>query len=235
MAAVERLEDTRAGEARTVRTHEIGQRLKELRTGAGETLATLARKSGISAATLSKIENDKVSPTFSNLVRLAEALNIQLNDLIMATPSGDSVSPRARIAVTRASEVNFLRTPNYDMGALCTDILNKRMNVLLNRIHPQKDSPMAMVRHPGEELIFVTKGSVDLHTEHYRPVRLEEGDCAYFDSEMSHYFVSATGEAAEALMIWLPPGDLSQPEILDYVRDIFGADVPGEKAKPAAR
>ena len=211
--------------ARPVRTHELGRRLRELRLAASETLTTLARKSGISAATLSKIENDKVSPTFSNLVRLAEGLGIQLNDLIMSGPASNGTPPRARMAVTRAGDINFLVTPHYDMGALCADILNKRMNVLYNRVHPARTSVLPMVRHPGEELVFVVKGALDVYTEHYRPVRLEEGDCAYFDSEMSHYFASANPEPAEALMVWLPPENLSRPEIRGYVRDIFGPDV----------
>src|SRR3712207_2878451 len=89
----------------TMWTTAIGKRIRDLRTAAGETLATLSQKTGISPSTLSKIENDKVSPTFSNLVRLAGGLRMQLNDLI-ATPT-EATPITGRIAVTRHDDVTF--------------------------------------------------------------------------------------------------------------------------------
>ncbi|WP_188052258.1 helix-turn-helix domain-containing protein [Aureimonas fodinaquatilis] len=211
------------------KVHEIGGRLKDLRVRADITLATLARKSGISAATLSKIENNKVSPTFANLVRLASALEIPLTELIMLQPEAVAAPPPARISVTRGADINFLRTPNYELGALCTEIINKRINPLYNRILSFASDPNdSLVGHPGEEMVFVVKGSLELRTEYYQPITLEVGDCAYYDSAMPHSFTSLSPEPAEALVIWIPPSDLSLDAARNYVQEIFSDSAKGK-------
>ncbi len=58
-----------------------------------------------------------------------------------------------------------------------------------------------MLRHPGEEVDHVLEGEIEIHTEHYAPVRLAQGDCAYFDSTMGHAFIAA-GEK-DALVFWV--------------------------------
>lgn len=214
--------ETQALPTSAQKIHEIGGRLKDLRIASDFTLATLAKKSGISAATLSKIENNKVSPTFANLVRLASALEIPLTELIMVSRQSVVAPPPARISVTRAADINFLRTPNYELGALCNEIINKRINPLYNRVLSfASDRSDSLVGHPGEEMVFVVKGSLELRTEYYQPVRLDAGDCAYYDSAMPHSFTSLSEEPAEALVIWIPPVDLSLDAARNYVQEIF--------------
>jgi uncharacterized cupin superfamily protein len=58
-----------------------------------------------------------------------------------------------------------------------------------------------LLSHPGEELIYVLDGEVEIHMEHYAPVRLGKGDCAYFDSTTGHACVS-TGDH-EATVFWV--------------------------------
>jgi len=39
-------------------------------------------------------------------------------------------------------------------------------------------------QHRGEEFVYVLSGAIEVHTEHYAPFRLEQGESAYFDSSM---------------------------------------------------
>lgn len=48
----------------------IGARVRNIGKQRGETLVSLAQKTGLSLSALSKIENDKMSPTFGNLIRI---------------------------------------------------------------------------------------------------------------------------------------------------------------------
>jgi quercetin dioxygenase-like cupin family protein len=57
--------------------------------------------------------------------------------------------------------------------------------------------------HPGEEYVLVLSGAVELHTEHYAPVRLGAGDSAYFDSLMKHCYVAASEEPPRLISISL--------------------------------
>lgn len=204
----------------------IGQRLRKLRQENGLTLNTIARRSGISISTLSKIENDKVSPTFANLLKLADAFELPLTGLIGGMDATEAPTT-ARIAVTRAEDIVFTRTQTYEMGALCTDLRNKRMSPFLDRVHASAASVGdRLVRHVGEEFVFVLRGVLEIHTEHYNPVRLGPGDSAYFDSQMSHAYRAGTDEPAEMLMIWLGPDGFTAEKGQEVVRRITALDQP---------
>ena len=58
-----------------------------------------------------------------------------------------------------------------------------------------------LMRHSGEELFLVLEGNVELITVHSASVKLEKGDCAYFDSSMVHACIS-TNER-EAIIFWV--------------------------------
>src|SRR2546430_2199471 len=59
-------------------SHRLAQRLRLERDGRGWSLAELADRSGVSKATISKIERAEVSPTAVVLVRLASAFDLTL-------------------------------------------------------------------------------------------------------------------------------------------------------------
>lgn len=207
----------------------IGARLRAFRQDHALTLAMVARRSGISASTLSKIENDKVSPTFANLLKLAEAFEVPLSRLIGDTENRPPQST-ARIVVTRADEVVFTRTQTYDMGPLCAGLRNKRMSPFLDQIRASATSVGdRLVRHMGEEFLYVLEGELEIHTEHYQPIRLGPGDSAYFDSEMAHAFRAAGDGPARMLMIWLPPEGTDPDTGERLIRQITEVDMgPGE-------
>jgi transcriptional regulator with XRE-family HTH domain len=212
----------------------IGIRLRKLRQERGLTLTTIAQRSGISTSTLSKIENDKVSPTFANLLKLADAFGLPLTGLIGGI---DTAQPQttARIAVTRAPEISFTRTQTYEMGALCADLRNKRMSPFLDRVHASAASVGdRLVQHAGEEFVYVLRGTLEIHTEHYQPLRLGPGDSAYFDSQMAHAYRAATDEPAEMLMIWLGPDGVSTETGEELMRKITELDTPGHVSDPPA-
>lgn len=204
----------------------IGTRLRKIRQERGLTLTTIAQRSGISTSTLSKIENDKVSPTFANLLKLADAFGLTLTGLIGGI---DTTQPptTARIAVTRAQDITFTRTQTYEMGALCTDLRNKRMSPFLDRVHASAASVGdRLVQHMGEEFVYVLRGVLEIHTEHYQPLRLGPGDSAYFDSQMAHAYRAATDEPAEMVMIWLGPEGRATETGEELMRKITELDAP---------
>lgn len=51
------------------------------RTNRGWTLERLAEKSGVSIATLDRIENGKTSPTMNVMEKIAKSLNVRISDL----------------------------------------------------------------------------------------------------------------------------------------------------------
>lgn len=70
----------------------LATRLSELRQGRGWSLDQLARHSGISRATLSRMEKGDVSPTAENLGRLCNAYGLPMSRLLMMVE--DSFDPK---------------------------------------------------------------------------------------------------------------------------------------------
>jgi transcriptional regulator with XRE-family HTH domain len=60
----------------------FGNRLRELRAAAGLTQRGLAALSGTSSAAISNFEAGNNAPTLGTLVRLAEALDCNVSDLV---------------------------------------------------------------------------------------------------------------------------------------------------------
>lgn len=60
----------------------LAQRIKELRSKHDITLTELSKRSSIGKATLSRIENNQVSPTIHSLIKIAKALNMDVRELL---------------------------------------------------------------------------------------------------------------------------------------------------------
>ena len=81
--------------------------------------------------------------------------------------------------------------------ATIKNICNRAMTPLIMAVKArQPESVASWSTHEGEEFIYVLTGSIELHTEFYKPVTLEAGDSAYIDSGMPHMFVSIGHEDA---------------------------------------
>lgn len=201
----------------------LGTKVRALRKAHSWTLAEVSEATGLSISALSKIENDQVSPTFANLMRLAEGLQITLSDLVTLKDDEGSVS--ARMTVSRKADTVFRSTPKYDMYALCAELRRKRMTPLIERVKADEPSPIdGMVSHSGEEFFFVLNGAIEVHTEHYAPVRLEKGDSAYLDSTMAHTLVALDGEDADILMVWLGPAPVGKEDGASMAEAILNQD-----------
>jgi transcriptional regulator with XRE-family HTH domain len=61
---------------------QIGNNLKRLRTRRFLTQRALAKKAGVSPTTVYKVEKNEVEPHFSTILSLAEALEVDPNDLL---------------------------------------------------------------------------------------------------------------------------------------------------------
>ena len=153
----------------------------------------------MAVSTISKIENEQLSPSFETLLRISEGLSMTISDLMTIDASGQH---RTRRSVTRSGEGEIHQTNAYDYELLCVDINSKIMHPLKARLKADSITKFGeLFSHPGEELIYILEGEVELHTEHYKPLRLTVGDCVYYDSTMGHACISV-GEK-DALVFWV--------------------------------
>jgi mannose-6-phosphate isomerase-like protein (cupin superfamily) len=117
------------------------------------------------------------------------------------TPLSDS--PRvvtARRSLTRDGNSIPIATPNYDYEYLCADLREKRMVPILTRIRAHDIAEFGeLVRHQGEEFIFVLEGTIEVHLQFYTPVVLTAGQGIYIDSTMGHAYLAKDCESALVL------------------------------------
>ncbi len=195
-AAAEKLEGS-------TQSTDFGPRLRRLRQGAGLKLKELAERAGLAASTISKIENDRMSPTYDVLLKLAGGLGMDLSTLLEGpSPTVESPMPAGRLDVTRAAERRSHPTGAYVYEPFATRLTRKAMDPTFVTVKARSlDEFGELIRHPGEELVYVVSGTVELHSEYYAPIRLEAGDSVYYDARMGHAYVSVGPEDATILNI----------------------------------
>jgi transcriptional regulator with XRE-family HTH domain len=183
-----------------VASFRLGERVRSIRVAKGFTLEQAGKRSNLAPSTLSKIENDQMSPTFEVLQKLARGLEIDLDEML-TTPR--EVPPSGRRSVTRAGHGRHHETSAYAHEFLCTDLTHKHIVPSKTRVRARsvKDFP-DWVRHDGDDFLLVLEGSIELHTEFYEPVILEKGDSIYYDAQMGHICISVGPK--DALVLWVP-------------------------------
>lgn len=189
-------------------TFAFGPHLRALRHTADMTLKEVAERAGLAVSTISKIENDRMSPTYDVLLKLSKGLDVDLVTLMAGSARNAVEAPAGRIDVTRASERRAYPTGTYVYEPFAMRLTNRLMDPTLVRVTARSlDEFPALVRHPGEECVFVISGAVEMHLEFYAPIRLEAGDSVYFDGRMGHAYISVSEEDAQILNICAGVGE----------------------------
>lgn len=179
----------------------LGAVMRGIRSRNNWTLREMSEKSGIPVSTLSKVEHDRLTLSYDKLQQLSQRLNIRMSDLFAEESDNVTAKVTGRRSIGTLEKAVRVITDNYDYHYLCTDLRQKRMIPIITRIRAHSASEFgALVRHQGEEFIYVIEGKVEIHTEFYDPVELTQGQGIYLDSSMGHAYVVGTG-CEEALVL----------------------------------
>jgi transcriptional regulator with XRE-family HTH domain len=186
-----------------------GTALKRLRKANHWTLADVSKKTGIPPSTLSRIENDQISPTYDLLVKLSKGLSIDLSQLLSMEsanlPETSDQRPGRR-SVNRKDDGETVEMLNHTLRYLSNDLLKKQITPILCEYRSRSIEEFGpLMRHEGEEFLYVIDGELELHTEYYAPLVLKPGESIYFDSRMGHAYVSRGAKPCHALSICTVP------------------------------
>jgi transcriptional regulator with XRE-family HTH domain len=174
----------------------IGENIRRYRTDQGLTLKQLAERSGVSIATISKVENGKISGGFETIYKIARGLGVLVTEIII-----DDTGDEERLAVHRRDRGDVHRTGLYDYYPQAfrrAGALNPYVMVIHTREPPD---PRDWSVHAGEEVVIVLSGEIDLYRANADPVRLGAGDSACFDSGGRHCFVRVSPRPARILSV----------------------------------
>jgi len=225
-----------------VKTHPtLGSLLRALRARHGWTLKEMSERIAIPVSTLSKVEHDRLTLSYDKLQQLSQRLNIRMSELFADPAIGSEPAITARRSIGNLDDAVRVNTRNYDYYYLCPELRRKRMIPVYTRIRAKSLEEFGeLVRHPGEEYIYVLEGAISVHTEFYDPIELKSGESIYIDSNMGHAYVAAKG-CKEALVLAVCSS--ADESLLESLYSLHGEIEPrppaatsaGEKAKTAKK
>ncbi|HEY0274986.1 MAG TPA: XRE family transcriptional regulator [Paenirhodobacter sp.] len=192
----------------------IGARLREWRSNMGMTLSAVSSQTGVASSTLSKIENGQVSASYYTLKKICDGLEIPIEEII--NPGHKSFAPGRR-AITRQGEGALYRSNQYIYETHSTDLSRKEMiPMVMTVIARSPDDFEDWNKHDGEEYVLVLEGAVDIYTEFYAPVTLQQGESMYFDSSMGHKYCSRGPISARIVSVCYDPQAHQHLNMADY-------------------
>lgn len=171
----------------------LGSLIRELRRRNGWTLQEMSDKTSIPRSTLAKVEHDRLTLGYDKLMQISKRLKISMSELFA---SGDEAPTRAmtRRSIGTMDSAVRVDTLNYDYFFLCPDLRKKAIIPIFGRVRARTLEEFGgLMRHPGEEFIYVLTGQIAVHTEFYEPVILQPGQCMYIDSAMGHAYLLGPG------------------------------------------
>jgi len=184
-----------------------GAALKALRLQKGWSLTEVARRSGLPISSLSKFENDKMDLTLDKVLRVAVALETEMAHLFTAGgPRTGQPETTGRRSITRAGEGNVVESGNARYQYLAYEMINKQSIPMIMEVTARSiEACGEFNRHPGEELVYVIEGELELYSSLYLPVNLKQGDSIYFDSTMGHAYVAVGTATCRILSVCVAP------------------------------
>lgn len=172
----------------------VGPRLRALRRARGATLAALANETGLTASTLSRLENGKLRPTLEQLLPLARAHGVPLDDLVAAPPTGD---PRIHLRPVRRSGLVMVPLTRRAGGIQAYKVIYPPAGRTATR------KPRT---HVGYEWFYVLNGQVRFLLGE-QEFLVGVGEAVEFDTRIPHWIGSADERPAELLTLFGAQGE----------------------------
>jgi len=181
---------------------DIAVNIHKIRTEKKISLAILSDHTGVSAGFLSRIENYRTIPSLSLLSKIAEALEVSMEDLVRMN------GPSLKYVHTKKGEGYRIdrEFPESGIGyfALAKGLNDKSMDPFLIEI-PAKCRRSA-VTTDGDEFFMVIQGEL-----HYfignEEIFLKTGDSLYFRGSIPHYPDNRTDSKTILLGVYSMPNE----------------------------
>lgn len=182
----------------------VGAQLRHARLVKNLKLKQVAELSGFSESMISKIENNKATPSLNTLHKIARTLDTSVAALLEHQTGGGNVAmkPNER---PRLSDVSVAgqRSDGTEAEVMIHFGASQMLEAFIIRVKPGGSSN-GLRQHDGEEVGYVTAGSLEL-TVDGAVHTLEKGDSFFFASTLPHGFRNIGDTDAEIVWVNTPP------------------------------
>lgn len=177
---------------------DVGQRLGAIRRLHGLSQRALARKCGVTNATISLIESGTVSPSVGSLKRILDGIPIGLAEFF-----GFPLADQERMFFG-ADELVEIGEGGISYRQVLPDLTGRSLQILHERYQPGADTGKVPLRHEGQEGAVIIRGRLEVQVGQARRV-LGPGDAYYFESNRPHRFRNVGDEVCEVVSACTPP------------------------------
>ena len=171
----------------------LGEKIREKRKKKLMTIKELAEYTGISAGHLSMLEQNKATPNIENLLRICEALNISVAEILEENKPGKRI--------IRRKEIQMRQHPDENMTVGIIDFEQEEGCLEYITILPG-ESKREEYRHIFSEMCTVLSGvlMIDIEGTTYE---LQPGDSAYIRAGERHCIYNIENEKVTSLWSYL--------------------------------
>lgn len=177
---------------------DVGDRLRRLRQRMGFSQRDLARRAGVTNATISMIERNQVSPSVASLKKVLDGMSVTLAEFFGLE------SEEEEKVFFQSDELTEIAGGKLSLRQIGHDLRDRALQVLHETYQPGADTGRTMMRHDGEEAGIVVRGQIEITVGEVRRI-LGPGDGYYYDSRLPHRFRNLGSEPCEIVSVCTPP------------------------------
>ncbi|MDH3688267.1 MAG: cupin domain-containing protein [Gammaproteobacteria bacterium] len=181
----------------------IGFQLKRERCVRGLRLKDVAEATGLSQSFISKIENNKVSPSLSTLHRIAKALGTGISAVFAMDETLDRVVHHPKDRPVAGKVQSMVEWDGIQAEIMVPYVAGRMLEGFVFIMQPGGHSG-GVLRHEGEECGYVLEGELELVVGGETNV-LKPGDSFFFHSDLPHSYRNPGKVAARVIWINTPP------------------------------
>lgn len=179
----------------------IGEKIQQLRKAKKITLTELSKQSDVQLATLSRMENLKMTGTLESHINIAKALGVSLAELYRDVGIEEKTIDMQ--LQDRRSET-FLHSDKAGYEILTSKVLEKKMMPILLKIEPNGTIPSEQNSLGTEKFVFCLEGKIEAVINE-KTFLLKKQATLYFDGTLPHYFKNVGKTQAKAICVITPP------------------------------
>lgn len=180
----------------------VGAKLKAARKARRLNMRDLASRVGCSESLISKIENDRVTPSLPTLHKIAAELGTSIGKMFSEENAESGfVSRHGQRPIINVDAIG--REAGVGIRLEGVAINGELLYSSIHVVDAGGDSG-DFIQHVGEELAYVLEGTVEINLNG-RVHLLGRGDSIFFPSEVPHRYRNPGREVARILWINTPP------------------------------
>ncbi|HLH56279.1 MAG TPA: XRE family transcriptional regulator [Verrucomicrobiae bacterium] len=174
----------------------LGSRVKQLRSGRGWSLESLANASGVSRSMLSQIEREQANPTLAVTLRIARAFGLTLGELLEMPGAASAVT------VIRANDHAYHYKSDKDCTIRTLSPLNLEKDVEFYEVRLEPGGALRSSPHfeGTREFLTVQKGRLKVESGNDAE-ELNPGDSASYRADVPHALLNIGKTEAISFLI----------------------------------